>query len=124
MRTLDQSYRLTFLLRRAIARMAIPRLRTLTLDGCEIDMAQAPLVSIVAPTRDRAFDQAARLLRARGGNEPPELIHATLATPGQRGGRDGWSIVVGADVAFAPTGLGAYLPALDLIAARTLAIPS
>ena len=36
----------------------------------------------------------------------------------------GWTIIIGADVAFAPTGLGAIFPALDLMVAPAAALPS
>jgi len=103
-------WRLCFLLPRAICRVAAGRLQQLTEHGCDVDMSAAPHIVVLAPSRNRAFDQATRLICARGGNEPPGSISAILTSPD--GASDGWTIIVGADVAFAPTGLGAYLPAL------------
>lgn len=116
MRTLTTAarptYRLTFQLPRAIARVAASRVRSLTLDGCTLEILDGGLVAITAPSRDSSFNQAAAVLRARGGNEPPASIAAVLETPSPRG-RDGWIIIVGADVAFAPTGLPAHFPLVE-----------
>jgi len=117
MRPLEQParplYRLTFLVPRAILRVAAGRLEQLLLRGCAIDLTAAPLVRVEAPAAPMAFDQAARLLRARGGNEAPRSIDAILESSAGNGGRDRWTIVLGADVSFAPTALGAYLPAAE-----------
>lgn len=122
MRNPADLYGLSFHLPRAIARVAAGRLAQLTEHGCGVEIREG-FALIVAPHRDAAFNQAARLLRARGGNEPPAAIAAVLRAPGAAAGRDGWTIIVGADVAFAPTGLGAFFPAIDLMP-ETTALPS
>lgn len=111
-------YRLAFMAPRAIARAARKRgERSLVLGGCRLSIDDSGLVAITAPSRDRAFDQAAAVLRARGEGEPPASIAAVLESPHPRG-RDGWQIITGADVAFAPTGLPAHFPLLELAAAE------
>lgn len=117
MRTLEQPappvYRLTFIVPRAILRVAAGQLDRLLLRGCAVDFTAAPLVRVEAASRPMTFDQATRLLRARGGNEAPRSIDAMLEWMGPGGGCDRWTIVLGADVSFAPTGLGAYVPAAE-----------
>lgn len=107
-------YRLAFLAPRAIARAARKRgERNLVLGGCRLSIDDCGLVAITAPSRDLAFGQAAFVLRVRGGGEPPASIAAVLESPQPRG-RDGWTIILGGDVAFSPTGLPAHFPMLEL----------
>jgi hypothetical protein len=78
-------------------------------DGCLLHVT-FPLAEIVAPSREAAFDHAARLLRVscRG---LCVAIAASLQTPARPAGRDTWSIIVGADIAFSPTSLPPHFPA-------------
>ena len=73
------------------------------------------IVRITGPSREKCFDQASRYLRvaARGhiATGSALQISAVLVTPARVcSGRDTWTIIVGADVACAPTGLGADIP--------------
>lgn len=77
-----------------------------SLHGCVTRIGAGDLVEIEAPDRARAFAQAARLLHALGRGGAPCAIAAVLAG-GRPPRRDAWTIIVGAEIAFAPTGLGA-----------------
>lgn len=74
------------------------------------------LVRVRGPSRELVFDQARRYLRlaAKSNIARGEAfqIGAMLLTPGHimRDARDPWTIIVAADVAFSPTGIGADLP--------------
>lgn len=75
-------------------------------------------VRITGPSRRKLFDQAGAWLRmaAKGhiaaGNAMQ--IPAIVTAPARVcAGSDSWTIVVGADVAFAPTGLGAEFPVVS-----------
>lgn len=72
-----------------------------------------PLVKISGPSREAVFEVATALLREARRDGRPALISATLTTCGARADTDGWTIILGADVAIAPTPLGAWLPAQD-----------
>ncbi len=101
------SYRLSFLLPNGVAARSgeyadwVP--------GCVLTVS-GPSVEISAPSKDNAFEQAARLLRVVCQGKGPLSIAALLVSPRPVSGADGWTIVVGADVAFAPTSLGATFP--------------
>jgi len=71
--------------------------------GCSLDIA-GNLVAIEGRSREACFAAAAWLSRRLHDftGEPLDLA-AVLQGPG---GADPWSIAVGADIAFAPTGLG------------------
>jgi hypothetical protein len=77
--------------------------------GCFLVIA-GPFVAITAPSRERAMEQAARLLRVTCQGLTEISIAATLESPAPVSGRDGWTIIVNADIAFAPTSLGATFP--------------
>ncbi|MFT4117487.1 hypothetical protein [Bradyrhizobium sp.] len=77
--------------------------------GCEIRVV-APLVKIRGLSRDCVFQAARNAVLAHWRDKPAVSIAAVLASPGACLGRDAWTIIVGADVAFAPTGLGATFP--------------
>lgn len=79
--------------------------------GCELQ-ADANLVRIYGPSRQAVFSTAAALLRgALGPFQGPLSVGAVLESP-HPAGRDGWSICLGADVAFAPTSLGHEFPVM------------
>jgi hypothetical protein len=77
-------------------------------EGCRLEVT-FPLAVIAAPSREAAFEHAALLLRVacRGLRAS---IPARLETPGGPVAGDRWTIIVGADVAFSPTGLGVDFP--------------
>lgn len=81
--------------------------------GCVVTLNTAGLVEVIGPSRWRVFEQASRFLALIGKGHEPVSLAATLYTPPPSprapGGRDQWSIVVGAKVAFAPTGMGAEI---------------
>ena len=77
--------------------------------GCSMRVL-APLVKISGPSREAVFEHATRLLRVSCRGRGPLSIAATLVSPLPVSGTDRWSISVGADVAFAPTSLGHWLP--------------
>jgi hypothetical protein len=81
--------------------------------GCELVIA-GPFIAITGPSRERVQEQAARLLRVSCQKLRAVSIEALLETPPPGGGRDGWTIIVNADIAFAPTGLGATFPPASL----------
>ena len=78
--------------------------------GCTLQSFKN-MVVITGPSRDAVFEKATELLRAiRAMTRQPMSITADLETPGPVPRRDSWTIVVGADVAFTPTGLDPYFP--------------
>jgi len=86
-------------------------------DGCFLHINRM-LAEIVGPSREAVFEHAARLLRVScranlSGRLPPLSIGAVLSTPARPSGRDAWSIIVGADVAFSPTPLDPHFPMPD-----------
>ena len=93
--------------------------------GCLVDFGRIGLISIMGPSREAAFETAGRISRVACRGLGPQSISVRLytfppevrndgrdwlfvATP--RGGVDGWTLILGADVAFAPTALGAVFP--------------
>lgn len=84
-----------------------------TIEGCGYLVHGAGLVVVTAPSREAALDTAGDFLRAACRGLGARSVALTLLTPdGASGprGRDRWTAVVGANVAFFPTGLGPYLP--------------
>lgn len=70
-----------------------------------------PLVKIIGPSREAAFAMATALLRTIVPVPKPFAIAATIVTPCcAGGGRDSWSIIVGADIAFSPTRIDPWFP--------------
>lgn len=97
-------YRLTFLLPDRLA-FAVPVGRHQPcLAGCVLDVDRAGLVSIFGLSREQIFAQCRRFMRLVARGHGPLSIAAVLTSP-LPPGRDAWQIIVGADVAFAPTGL-------------------
>jgi hypothetical protein len=82
------------------------------LHGCVLTVESRGVVAIEGPSRDRIFDQAARFLRVVTKGAAAQSIAAVLQTPAlgrSPGGRDGWSIITGARVAFSPTSLPPHI---------------
>jgi hypothetical protein len=83
------------------------------LHGCVLEVGEFGLVRVEGPGRDRVLEQAERyLLHVCPREILPVVVVAVLATPclcGGRGGRDTWSIIVGAAAAAAPTGIDPHL---------------
>lgn len=102
---------------------------------CFVEFTGRGLVSVMGPSRDAVFDQAARILRAACEDLPTQCIagtiyhnvHAGAADDGRDwlrlpGPADAWSIIVNAEVAFSPTGLGHHIPNLAREARPALAL--
>lgn len=105
-------YRLTFLLPGAISLLVQPGRHSPCLHGCILVIGPCGHVAIEGPSRERVFEQASRFLKVNSKGRPGYSVCATLESPafvpdliGCRGGRDGWSIIVGADIAFSPTSM-------------------
>lgn len=117
MRSPPTSIRLSFLLPKGVAADSVAAAFARSQFGCTLDVA-GPAIAITGPSREAVFEDAATLLRMlRRQTNEPHSITALLETPPRchlgRGGRDTWHIIVGADVAFAPTSLGAEFPRAD-----------
>jgi hypothetical protein len=69
-----------------------------------------PSAAVDGPSRELVLEETARLLREICRGLGPLSIAATLESPPPGSGRDGWTIIVGADIAFSPTALGATFP--------------
>jgi hypothetical protein len=110
MRNIPFNYRLSFLLPPPLwfGGPAIP-----TIYGCRVAVSDG-LVGITGPSRQAVFEQAATLVRSAGRRAPPLSIAVRLSSPYLAGGCDSWSMIVGADVAFSPTAIDPYFPALDI----------
>jgi hypothetical protein len=110
--------RLSFVMPSALRQPAAVRGPFGPFDGCTLEVNRAGLVVIEGPSRERVQDLASRYLRvvARdviAGEKPPLVIPSIIRTYHEgKGapGRDSWQIIVGADIAFAPTGIEPYLP--------------
>lgn len=98
------AFRLTFLLPPVLGLLVAPGRHQPCLHGCLLEIDRAGLVAIEGPSRERVFEQATRFLRVNGKGRPPYSVTATLSSP-HPSGRDGWSIIVGAEIAFSPTAL-------------------
>jgi hypothetical protein len=103
-----RTYRLTFTLPKGA--MALPSGNfTNWVRGCELNICGA-LIAIIAPSREKAMEQAARLLRVACARLARIDIAALLESPAPVSGRDSWTIVVNTDVAFVPGAIGATFP--------------
>jgi hypothetical protein len=107
MRSHPDLFRLTFLLPPGAD--ARPGTHQPSADGCALTV-RFPLAEITGPSRPAVFEHAARLLRVACRGLPPLSIGANLESPARPAARDAWSIIVGADVAFSPTGIDPELP--------------
>lgn len=109
-------YRFAFDLTPAMVLVAQPGRHQPCLHGCVL-IVDGSHVAIEGPSRDRILDQAVVFLRivARRqikGQAQPEVITGVLTTPRESGGgRDGWTITIGADVSISPTSLKPHLVA-------------
>lgn len=106
------TYRLAFLLPPALVLLAQPGRHQPCLHGCVLKVSTYGLVLIDGPSRERVFEQASRFMRVVAKGRPPLSIPATLRAPCSR--RDGWSIIIGADVAFSPTSLSPHMAPAEM----------
>ena len=87
-------------------------------DGCAIGVHDVGLVEVFGPSRQAVFDCAARFLRIACRGLGQLSIASQLETPDspilRHTWADGWNIIVGADVAFSPTPIGAHFPKQSL----------
>lgn len=113
MRTPLVVWRLTFLLPPALGLLVAPGRHSPCLHGCVLAIDRAGVVAIEGPSRDRVFDQATRFLKVNSKSLPPYSAAATLWCPEPRG-RDGWSIIVGAEIAFSPTAMAPTIMPVQL----------
>jgi hypothetical protein len=100
------SYRLSFLLPNGVT---ADRGDFAKVPGCVLMVGRSH-VQIFAPSKEKAFAQATGVLREACQGRGPFSIAALLVSPTPVSGADGWTIIVGADIAFAPTSLGATFP--------------
>lgn len=75
------------------------------LHGCSLIVGEHFGAVIEGPSRERVFDQARRFLRVHARGHGAMTIAATLRSPPPARGIDSWSIVIGAEIAFAPTSI-------------------
>jgi len=110
MRSSNGSFDLSFLLPRPAPGRVYGGLQRGLVEqlGCEIEL-ELPLLRIRGGSQPLVFNAAAALLQeaVRGG---PTAISAILHSPARPSGFDRWHIIVGAPVAFSPTGLDPYFP--------------
>jgi hypothetical protein len=99
--------RLVMLLPATLALLAPPGRHCPCLMGCLLTVGPGGLMTITGPSRAKVFEQADRFLRVllRRNPPPPMSIAATLTSP--CGVRDGWQVIVNAEISFAPTSLEA-----------------
>jgi hypothetical protein len=107
MRSSPGSFRLSFLLPPGVT--AAPDTYSGWVPHCAVEIDRLRAV-ITGPSKDAVIEQAARLVRVICLGRRDLSIDATLESPPPLSGRDAWTIVVGADIAFLPTGLGALFP--------------
>jgi hypothetical protein len=77
--------------------------------GCDVALDRVGAV-VTGPSKDAVIEQAARLVRVICRGMTQLEIAAVLESPPPCSGRDGWTIIVGVDIAFAPTALGVRFP--------------
>ena len=82
-------------------------------DGPTLVIDRSGWCSVLGPSRREVLEHAGRFLKSVAkGRGPIKIIGATLVTPPNyypgavRGGRDGYTIVIGAEVSFSPTTVG------------------
>jgi hypothetical protein len=88
--------------------------RCLPLDfECELDLHGAGLILAGGPSRQALFAALAPFLQVLCTGIYPQSIAVTLSSADAHGVtvRDRWSVIVGANVAFCPGGLGPEIPA-------------
>ena len=101
------SHRLSFLLPPGTA--AAPGVHSGWVPECTV-LIDAVRVVVTGPSRGLVIEQAARVVRVICQGRRELAIGAVLESPPPGAGRDGWTIIVGADIAFAPTALGVTFP--------------
>lgn len=125
------TYQLTFLLPRGVA-LPIGR-HAPAGDSCCLVIRPGGVAVVAGRSREMVFDHAGLLLRVIRRRTPagkaPAIVAMTLETPTPQGPqKDYWTAIVGAEVAFSPTGLDPVIPAagtgpgpprLKLIAGRS-----
>jgi hypothetical protein len=107
MRSFPGSFRLSFLL--PAGSTAAPGAYDNWVPGCAVEIDRVRAV-ITGPSKDAVIEQAARVVRVICLGCRDLSIDALLESPPPVAGRDGWTIIVGADIAFAPTALGVQFP--------------
>jgi hypothetical protein len=75
--------------------------------GCELTVGRGGVVTIKGPSRHAVFEQAIRFLRVlmRETGRPAAPVAIAAVYTSFEGPRDAWQIVIGADIAFVPTGM-------------------
>jgi hypothetical protein len=94
-------YRLTFMLPRNLLLSVAPGRHSPCLHGCVL-MIDRGLVEIEGPSRELIFQQVRRVMRIVAKGHEPFSTVGVLTSP-HPPGRDGWTIIVGADVSIMPT---------------------
>ncbi len=95
------SCRLTMLLPPTLGGLIPPGVQHPCLMGCLLTVGQGGVLTITGPSQAKVFEQADRFLRI----PPPLSIAATLTSP--CGVRDGWQVIINAEISFAPTSIEA-----------------
>lgn len=103
-------HRLIFMLPAAIAGSVPYGRHHPCLHACILNVERGGRIVIEGPSRERVFEQATRFLRVVAKGHGRFSIAAVLTTPPPSRGRDGWQIIVGADVAFSPSEIEAQFP--------------
>lgn len=117
------AFRLAFPLPAVLVLRAPTGRHSVCLSGCTLDVDQHARVTITAPSRLQAFEQARAWLRRIAKDAPAQRIAAELTTPagyyaGARGGRDTVWIVLNAEISFC---FGGIEPAIADAGARRVA---
>ena len=101
------SCRLTMLLPPTLGGLIPPGVQHPCLMGCLLTVGQGGVLTITGPSQAKVFEQADRFLRIliRRNPPPPLSIAATLTSP--CGVRDGWQVIINAEISFAPTSIEA-----------------
>lgn len=96
--------------------------------GCLVEFGRTSLVSIMGPSREATFDAAAQILADGCAGLAENSITARvyqfpkkeptdgrdwLRVSSDCGITDGWTIIIGARVAFSPTGIDPYFPRIQ-----------
>lgn len=115
MRANAGAYRLTFSLPKSLWASAIPGYHQPCLEGCQVAIMRGYVVFVEGPSKELVFDQARRILRiiCKGhiAVELPARLESPLRDRFGRPypGRDTWSIIVNAEIAFTPTSLSSNI---------------
>jgi hypothetical protein len=101
-------YRLTFLLPSRLLLMVQSGRHQPCLHGCVLLVGRGGLVTVEGPSKEKVFKQVGLFLKMVCKGHGAVSLAARVISPG---GCDGWSIIVGAKVAFSPTCLDPHIPA-------------